>query len=374
MNAPDPREGMRPLERGLLGLLRAPRAAGAPDLRGARILAVQIAGMGDLLLAAPAIRALRRGLPETRVDLLTSRRGGRVAEGCPYLDEVFAFDFRSPPSASPATDWGGLLSAVREIRRRRYAIAVNLIGLYSAKGALRMGLLLRALGIPLLAGRDTRGAGTFYHHALEETLEAPLNERDANLALVRLLGAPDEKDGALELWPGPEEERRADMLASAPSGAGPLVGVNPGSDRPEKVWPEERFMEVMGALRREREARFLLTGGPAEAALTARMAEALGPSAVDTVGRIGFQGTGALMRRMDLFLTCDTAALHLAWAAGTPAVALFKAENLGRYRPETARIECLTGGESAPGAPLEIPAREVLRACRARLEAGREGD
>ncbi len=156
-------------------------------------------------------------------------------------------------------------------------------------------------------------------------------------------------------------------------GEGPIVGINPWTDRPEKEWPEECYLEVMRELKREKNARFVLTGGPAEAALTARLAAAFGREAVDTVGKISFQGTAALMRRSGLFLTLDTAALHLAWAAGVPAVALFKDENLGRYRPATDKIKCLVGREGNERSPLGIPAPEVVRACLDQLNAKNTG-
>ncbi|MDA0999773.1 MAG: glycosyltransferase family 9 protein [bacterium] len=361
---------MTPLQDWLLERLRAQRANQAPRLEKSRILAVQIAGMGDFLLAVPAIRALRGCGEGARVDLLTSTKSARAAQGCPHVEEIFPVDLHSAPGNNAFTaGWGALLSALVRIRRKRYDLAVNLMGLYSPKGAVRMGLLFRSMGIPHLAGRDTRGAGTFYHTALAETLETPRNERDINLELIARLGIANPAGEALEIWPSAADEQTAAALADRLPGGGPLVGVNPGSDRPEKVWAEDLFLEVMRGLRQEKNARFLLTGGPAEAALTARLAQRFGEGAVDTVGRIGFHGTGALMRKMDLFLTCDTAALHLAWAAGAPSVALFKRENIGRYRPGTDRILCLVGRENSPAAPIQLTAADVLAACRKQIGA-----
>ncbi len=362
---------MTPFQKGMLRSLKVRRESPPADLGDARILAVQIAGMGDFLLAVPALRALRRGNPGSRLDLLTSGKGGRAAEGCPYLDDILSFDiqgFVEDGLRSPR-EWGTLLSLIRDVRARRYRLAVNLIGLYSPGGAVRMGLFLRALGIPRLAGRDTLGMGPFFHYAIVETLEMARNERDTNLELAGHLGGRDNRGGELEVWPSPEEERKAREIARDIPGDGPLIGVNPGTDRPEKFWPEESFLRVMRALREERGAWFLLTGGPSEAALTGRLAVALGEAARDTNGAISFQGTAALMRRMDLFLTCDTAALHLAWAADVPAVVLFKRENLWRYRPDSEKILCLAGEESGGGAPLGIAAEDVLQACRDRLDA-----
>ncbi len=373
--APDPRTGMTFTQKAVLNLLKTAPRQSPPEWREPRILAVQIAGMGDLVLAVPALRALRQAIPAKSVDLLTSTKGRRAAEGCPHLDDIFPLDIQSflAPGGKSTSCWGEFIAQVRRIRKRRYDLAVNLIGHYSPQGAVRMGLLLKLLGIPLLAGRNTLGTGPFYHYALPEELNAPRNERDTNLDLVRLLGPRREPTENLEVWPNADDERQAEALLKNHEGEGPIIGINPGTDRPEKEWPEANYLEVMHEFKNGKNARFILTGGPAEAALAARLAGAFGKSAVDTVEKISFQGTAALMRRSDLFLTLDTAALHLAWAAGVPAVALFKEENLGRYRPVTDKIRCLTGREENERSPLDIPAAEVIRACLDLLDSKNTG-
>ncbi len=230
------------------------------------------------------------------------------------------------------------------------------------EGGTSMGLFLRCLGVSTIAGRNTEGTGTFYHCAITEDLAVPRNERDTHLALVRHLGAVNRAGDDLEIWPGADDERSAESHLKNLPGQGPVIVLNPGTDRQEKNWPEERFLEVMRTLQSSRKARFLLTGGPAEADLTERLAEAEAPYTLNTVGKISYQGTAALMRRCDMVLTSDTAALHLAWAAGAMDVALFRKENLGRYRPSTEKIICLVGEDSGKES-LEIPVDEVTRAC-----------
>lgn len=368
--APDPREGMTAFQQMLLEFLNVTQKAGEPVLSGANILIVQIAGMGDFTLAAPAIRALRHANPSGKLDLLTSVKGKRAAEGCPFIDAVDTLDLTDISLARSLSSFRlyKIISKIREIRRLRYDIAINMMGLYSPKGAVRMGLLLRSLGIPLLAGRDTLGTGCFYHCAIQEDLASPRNERDTHLALVRRLGAGGEDDGELETWPSEDDERSAQSIISEFNTSGPLILVNPGSDRPDKNWPEERFIEVMDSLRKERGVRFLLTGGPAEAPLCSRIASSMSPDAFDTVGKISYQGTALLMRRCHLVLTSDTAALHLAWAVDAPGVALFKKENLGRYRPTTRKISCLTGDEDNNRGSLNIRPEEVIKTCLEKLD------
>jgi heptosyltransferase-2 len=333
-------------------------------LAGKRILVVQIAGMGDLTLAVPAIRAIRQSNPSGGLDLLTSEKGRRAAEGCPYIDTIESIDLNPSPEQGvpPSAGMGKFLPLLRKIHRR-YDIAINLMGLYSPQGAVRMGFFLRFLGVSTIAGRNTLGTGTFYHCAITEDLAVPRNERDSHLDLVRHLGADNGAGDDLEAWPTADDERTAESLLKNLPGQGPVIVLNPGTDRQEKNWPEERFLEIMRTLRTEKEARFLLAGGPAEADLTERLAEAVAPYALNTVGKISYQGTTVLMRRCDMVLTSDTAALHLAWAAGAAGVALFRKENLGRYRPATEKIICLAGEDTGEEVSLEISVDEVTRAC-----------
>lgn len=368
--APDPRVGMTPYQQALLKFLKVTPKAGKPVLSGANILVVQIAGMGDFTLATPAIRALRHANPSGKLGLLTNVKGKRAADGCPFIDSIDTIDFADVSLAGGFSSFrlSKIISKIFEIRRHRYDIAINMMGLYSPKGAVRMGLFLKSLGISLLAGRDTLGTGCFYQYAIQEDLASPQNERDTHLALVRHLSAGGGDDGKLEVWPSEEDERSAQSIVAEINANGPLILVNPGSDRPEKNWSEEQFLEVMYALREKRGARFLLTGGSAEAPLCSRIASSLSPDALDTVGKISYQGTVSLMRRCDLVLTSDTAALHLAWAANAPGVALFKKENLGRYRPATEKISCLTGDEDNDMGILDIRPDEVIKTCLEKID------
>ncbi|MEK6711985.1 MAG: hypothetical protein AABZ64_15560, partial [Nitrospinota bacterium] len=70
--APDPQAGMTLFQRGLLRLLRVPRLGRAPEWREGPILAVLVAGMGDFVLAVPALRALKASLGKPGIRALYS--------------------------------------------------------------------------------------------------------------------------------------------------------------------------------------------------------------------------------------------------------------------------------------------------------------
>jgi heptosyltransferase II len=112
----------------------------------------------------------------------------------------------------------------------------------------------------------------------------------------------------------------------------PLVGLNTGAGGRwiSKQLPEERTVELAGQLSRELHGRvtFVLLGGDAEAARNRRIREGLArwPARLEHVDA----GTdnalldfAALVAGLDLLVTSDSLALHLAVAAGVPVVAFF---------------------------------------------------
>lgn len=58
------------------------------------ILIVLIAGIGDIIMASPAFRAIRNGHPEAKICLLTSTDALPIARHYPVLDEVILFPIR----------------------------------------------------------------------------------------------------------------------------------------------------------------------------------------------------------------------------------------------------------------------------------------
>src|SRR5260370_41161584 len=90
-----------------------------------RLLVVRLDNLGDVILATPAIRALRQALPDARLTLLASPVGAQVAELDPDIDDAIIYQapWMDPDrilSQAPSRD----LSIMAEIRRRGFDGAV----------------------------------------------------------------------------------------------------------------------------------------------------------------------------------------------------------------------------------------------------------
>ncbi len=256
-----------------------------------RVVTLRALGLGDLLVAVPALRAVARAWPSARHELVTS---DWVAPLVPLVDP--AFSVVPVPAATSAPLRGPLPVAAGP------DVAVNLHGAgpQSHRALLELG-----------PGRLV----AFAHAEVPASAGLPAfdpveHERLRWCRLLERSGVPcDPDDLALDV---------------APSGAAAgVVVVQVGAGEPEKRWPLDRWAEVVRALT-VTGRRVVLTGGPsdeADAALVARSA-GLGADAV-LAGRLDLPALAAVVAGADAVLSADTGIAHLATALGRPSVVLF---------------------------------------------------
>jgi ADP-heptose:LPS heptosyltransferase len=103
-----------------------------------------------------------------------------------------------------------------------------------------------------------------------------------------------------------------------------LIAVGPGSNWPSKVWPEDRYIELVRVLVNELEVYPVVFGGPELSALGDRLVTAWG-CGVNAAGRLNVRQAAAALSHCQLFVGNDTGTMHLAAAVGTPCVGIFAA-------------------------------------------------
>ena len=363
------------------------------------VLVLRALALGDLLVAVPALRALRRAYPEHRLVLATA--GGLA----PLVERIGGVDVLLPTPDPSALSWAGPAPAV----------AVNLHGTgpqsHRALDALRPGrrigftgadvdpgwegptwdavaathphertrwcALLQHVGIPTdpddlrLAAPGGAGsspgatatgpttaatsaaAGAGPGCTAAETVGPPATERGAAER-----GAPDSRATARETTgPGARDPRTADRYATGPGAAGPLSGatqpgatepgatgpdgrgpvlVHPGAAFGAKRWPADRFAAVAAALDAPG-VPVLLTGSGAERPLAEEVARRAGlPTDRVLAGRTDLGQLCDLVAAASLVVSGDTGVAHLASALGVPSVVLFGPVDPAQWGPPAA--------------------------------------
>ncbi|KJK38553.1 glycosyl transferase [Streptomyces variegatus] len=266
-----------------------------------RLLVLRALGLGDLLAGVPALRALRRAHPEHELVLAAPAEFGALAAATGAVDRLLPASAHG--RAVPRTlDWTGPPPDV----------AVDLHG--NGPPSHRLLLGLRPLRLLAFAHPDLPGIDGPPWYPEE-------HERERWCRLLRAYGIAAD--------PG-------DLLLPRPRVASPAPGavvLHPGAGAPARCWPVERYAAVAAGLR-ARGLRAVVTGGPAEGDLVARLAKQAGLPDTDVFGGgLPFERLSALIAGAYAVISGDTGIAHLAVAHGTCSVTLFGPVAPSRWGP-----------------------------------------
>ena len=325
------------------------------------ILIVRLGALGDIVHAIPAAAALRRAFPDARIDWLVDAKHRAIVDLVTVVDRVIALE---RPSVR------GWMQAVRELRASAYDLAIDLQGLLKSAVLARSSGATRVVGFSIWHLRE-KTARPFYSdvHAAEGGHVIAKN--------LRLLEAVGVRDTAIE-FPLAAVQSAARSALDAQLGAGARIAlINPGAAWPNKRWPPERFGEIASFVRDVCHLTPVVLWGPGEAALAQAVIDASGQRAV-LAPPTTLVDLVALTRAASLMVSGDTGPLHLATAAGIPAVAIFGPTDPDRNGPFAPRdvsvsrygsCDCHYERRCHRGSwcLAEIPAAEVCAAIQQRL-------
>ena len=302
----------------------------------ARILVVKLDHVGDVVLATPALRALRTAHPAARIDALVASGSRFVVQGSPHLTALHTYDsrrFRRGPKAPRAGDRAPL-EILREVARSRYDTIVDLRGDWWT------------LLLPFLSGatrRVDRGSVRLgdwtgrRRPGRRPAGPAPLHEVETNLEIVRrLTGDPVAREARPEVFPSAKarEGAKIALRAAGVDPSAPIVCLHPGASWRPRAWRPERFAAVADWIQEHYHAQVVVLGSAEEHDIEeAVRASSQGAKCFFLVGALSREEVVALIARSVLFVGNDSGLAHLAAACNVPSVVLFGPQNPNRFRP-----------------------------------------
>ena len=158
----------------------------------ARILVVKLATIGDLLLATPALRALRETYPHARLDLLVTPASAGLLDDWDVIDRVivldkYLFDYPQQLLKNPR-NLLRLKPLWHNLRDGDYDAVLLLHHLTLFYGRLKHQILMRATGAKWRIGLDN-GHGWFLNVRVKDQGFGAMHEADYNLAVANAAGA-----------------------------------------------------------------------------------------------------------------------------------------------------------------------------------------
>lgn len=308
---------------------------------GVRKIAVLRANaLGDLVLAMPAIQALRQAYPQAEIVLLGLEWHKHFLERRPGpVDRVIVV----PPSRGIHEDGyrmdraAELADFFEAMQRESFDLAVQVHG-----GGSNSNPFIKRLRAKLTVGlKDVNAAEldrwvpyVYYQPEILRYLE-----------VVSLVGA---KTAELEPHVAVTEADMEEARDVVPEGENSLVCIHPGSGAGRRRWSPEKFAEVGDALAGAG-ATVVVTGTREERDLTRHVVSSINHDPVDAGGKLSLGGLAGLLSRCRVVVSNDSGPLHLAGAVGAATVGIYwcgnliNAEPLSRSRHRAAiswRLNC----------------------------------
>lgn len=293
-------------------------------LNSLNVLVIKISATGDVVLVTAALKALREKYPRAKIYCLVGKESRKVLQNCPYLDGLIIDDTRQKSKG-----WFRAIRLSHRLRKYRFDKVIDFQNS-------RKSHLLAFLSFP----RESYG---YDNGKWSKLLTNPLKEYrndvpavDHQFQLLRAMGITPPQELSLELWPSDKDRKYVQELLDAEwlGNVTRIVGINIAASQKwqTKNWPVEHIARLCDLLA-GKGIRVLITGMEKDRPFVDQLLARTKSKPAVFVGRTDIPQLAALIGRCKVYITPDSAPLHVAAAMRTPLVAFFGPTDSRRHRP-----------------------------------------
>lgn len=306
-----------------------------------KILIRGVNWIGDAIMSMPAIAALRRCFPESRISLLTDEKLLDIWMKHREIDEVIVFKKTE-----------GIFSVAKKLRERNFDLGITFPNSHRAAIEMWLGSVKQRIGYsaflrsPFLT-HNVKPLHRFVKiqkltpkmvkaiidgrlkHPLQIDANRPVHHIFNYLVLVQFAGAePKLSEPKIEI--PMEETIEAKRKFKIKNSEKPLIGIIPGAEYgPAKRWLRERFAQTAIALHKKTGCEICVFGAKADRLICLEISSLIrsgvGNSAVveNLAGQTTLRELCAALKLCDVVISNDTGPMHIAAAVGTRVIAIF---------------------------------------------------
>ncbi len=297
-----------------------------------KILVIALSGIGDALMFTPALKILRKELPDAQIDTLAMFGGVKeMLERNENVNRVLYFDFLNKKT----TDSIKFVFSIR----KKYDASINVYP--SNRKAYNI--------IQFLIGAKKRAAVNYLRRNLRETgflNNITITEDDSlhnvrtNLNLAaHLLNKEISEEPDLYFPLSADDENYASEFLNKKNIKEDdfVVGFHAGcatlKNHINRRWAPEKFASLGKKLINKHDAKILLFGGPEEFELKENIKKEINSGNVFTVISDSLPQSAALVKRCNIFVTNDSGMMHIASAMKRKIVAIIGPTNINYIHP-----------------------------------------
>jgi heptosyltransferase II len=267
-----------------------------------KILVIQTASIGDVILATPVIEKLHRTWPAAQIDILVKSGMETLFAGHPYLHEVVTWN-------KAQGKFRHFLKILQKTRNTRYDAVINVQRFFLT------GMLTALSGSKVRIGFSKNPFSRFFTISVPHIIRKGMHEADRNLMLVeRLTGNAYVMP---RLYP-----RVTDAAKTAALKVGKYYTLAPASLWYTKQYPLEKWLEFISHMPAHRNVYLL--GSSADIGLCEDLVRKSGhPGCISLAGKLEFLESASLMKDARMNFTNDSAPMHLASAVNAPVTVIY---------------------------------------------------
>lgn len=277
-----------------------------------RILIIQTAFLGDVILTLPMLQVLKKNYPDSKIDFLCIPQTSGLLKNNPYVNEVIIYDKKR-------SGIKGFLKLLKILSSNRYDLIL------SPHRSFRSALISKISFSTKTISFDTSSFSFMYD--LRVKYMNDVHEIQRNLRLLEPLGITDDKIIKPELFTDTEEKELINKYLSAGNihTDEKFICIAPGSVWYTKRFPKEKFVRVCDLLK-DTDKKIILIGGESDREITDFITDhSDNKNIINSAGKFSVLGSTELIRRSSILITNDSAPLHIANSVGTKVIAIFGA-------------------------------------------------
>ncbi len=267
-----------------------------------KILIIQTASIGDVILATPVIESLRKQFPESIIDFFLKSGNEGLFEGHPHLRKTISWDKKN-------NKYGNLFRIIRDIRKEKYDLVVNIQRFASS------GIVTALSSAKTTIGFDKNPLSRFFTIRVKHKIgDSAVHEIDRNLSLISSTVSVIRK---VKLCPSADDYKRVMQYS-----INPYICIAPASLWFTKQYPAIKWIEFLKGVDEKSRVNFI--GSGKDFPLCDEIIKGSGHRNTENLaGKLTLLQTAALMENAKMNFVNDSAPVHLASAVNARVTVMF---------------------------------------------------
>ena len=297
-----------------------------------KILVIALSGIGDALMFTPALKLLKKNLPNTEIDALVMYKGAQeIYYSNPNINKIIHFNFVEE----------GAIKSFKFLHqlRKKYDASINVY----PSNRKEYNLISFIFGAKQRVGavylRKEKSCFGFLNNV--RVLENDkVHNVQTNIKLCEaLIGKKLNEEPPLEFIISEQEKKSASNYLEkiGIEENEYVIGFHPGcatlKNHIKRRWEPEKFGELGKKIIKDHNAKILIFGGPEEKELKEQISSLINSDKVNIVNADSLTKSAAIMNRCNVFVTNDSSQMHIAAALGLKVVAIIGPTNQNYIYP-----------------------------------------